>query len=142
MKQYGCRQADSVCQTITCLYVRKKSQNVVTPCVCTNRRVTTNGFPLRRNAPFGGWVTLATAGFLARRSTHFCSAFPVSQWLNRAIANRIQLRGQPRFQHISCLTLFHIASPFGEPLLRTSIVMRVISSKYCFQCGACQISNM
>ena len=49
------------------------------------------------------------------------------QWLNRAIANRIQLRGQPRIQRISCQTLFHIGSPIGEPLLHPSINYRIKS---------------
>lgn len=58
-----------------------------TPNSDTLSRVTANGFPSRRHTPDSGWVTLATAGLLARGSRRLpgLPGYPVA-YFGRALA--------------------------------------------------------
>ena len=47
-----------------------------------------------------------------------CFAFPVSQWLRQAIANRIQLRGQPRLQTFRQSCPCSLLLPLNEDIRR------------------------
>ena len=76
--------------------------------VNTNWRATENGYPPHQNTPFGGWVTLAMAGFLACGSMLVLClpSFPVAQV---SIYSPHTVAGAAKDSAV-CLTLFHIAS--------------------------------